>query len=127
MEQKCILIVDDDTELREAIAGSLGAEGYIVDTATDGAEGLQKALDTHPDLILLDIGMPKMNGHEVLAKLRRDSWGKTANVLLLTNFDDATNIAQGVELKSDDYLIKSGTDLKTIAAKVKQHLAGYHD
>ncbi len=127
MSEKKILVVDDDTDLREALAATLTAAGFVTETAGDGEEGLAKALEIHPDLTLLDIGMPKMNGHEVLGKLRRDPWGKTAAVLLLTNFDDAKNITEGVGLGGNDYLIKSGTDLQSIATKVKQHLAGYHD
>jgi DNA-binding response OmpR family regulator len=100
---------------------------YDVISATDGEEGLNKALTEKPDIILLDISMPKMNGHETLTKLRRDPWGKDVPVLFLTNFDDATNISQGVAAHSDDYIIKSSTSLEEIVKRTTQHLAGYRD
>ncbi len=127
MSLKKVLVVDDDTKLREALLTALEAAGLSVLEAADGAEGLAMALKYKPDLTLLDIMMPKMNGHEVLNELRKDVWGKTAEVLLLTSLDDVDNIATGVGAKSDDYIIKSNVSLEEITKKVKQHLAGYHD
>lgn len=123
---KTILVVDDEKDLREALTTSLTSAGYTVVTANDGKEGLALAQAEKPDLILLDIVMPHVNGHEMLHELRRDAWGKNVPVILLTNADDATNVAQGIELKSNDYIIKAQTSLEDIAKKVKQHLAGYH-
>jgi DNA-binding response OmpR family regulator len=127
MNTSKILVVDDEEDLREALRTSLTAAGCEVVVAKDGAEGLSQALSYKPDLILLDINMPNMNGHQVLRELRRDAWGKKVSVILLTNADDATNIAQGVGLEGDDYIIKSQTSLESITKKVKQYLAGYHD
>ncbi len=124
---KKILVVDDDTDLREALDSALTDAGFETLTANDGAEGLRIALENKPDLILLDIMMPTKTGHEMLGALRRDPWGKTAPVIFLTNFDDATNIAQGFEQKGNEYIIKSSTSLDSIVKKVKQYLAGYHD
>lgn len=122
-----ILVVDDEKDLREALASALTDAGYDVSAAEDGKSGLDAARAQKPDLILLDIMMPKMNGHQVLHELRRDAWGKTVPVLLLTNADDAGNIATGIGEKSDEYLIKSQTSLKDIVTRVKQYLAGYHN
>lgn len=127
MAQKKILVVDDDTDLREALDTALTAAGYTSLTAKDGAEGLALALKEKPDLILLDIMMPNMNGHKTLSELRKDSWGKEVPVLFLTNFDDPTNISEGFGLKANGYIIKSNTSLESITTKVKQYLAGYHD
>ena len=127
MTAKRILIVDDDIDLREALESALSHAGFDTLTANDGAEGLRVALENKPDLILLDIMMPIKTGHETLNALRRDSWGKTVPVIFLTNFDDATNIAQGFKQKGDEYIIKSGTSLESIVKKVKQYLGGYHD
>ena len=124
---KKILIVDDEQDLRDALSVALGAAGFSTLTAADGETGLSVALAEKPDLILLDIAMPKMNGHQTLSRLRRDSWGKDVPVLLLTNYDDPANIVEGVELKSNDYIIKSSESLESIVKKVKQQLAGYHD
>ena len=120
------MVIDDEQELRDALSTALTEAGYEVILAEDGNAGIHKALIFHPDLILLDIMMPIKNGHETLHELRRDAWGKNVPVLLLTNFDDATNITTSVGLKGDDYIIKSQTDLKSIVKKVKQFLAGYH-
>ncbi len=124
---KKILVVDDDTDLREALDTALTHAGFATYTAADGKSGVTLALKEKPDLILLDIMMPTMTGHEALAAIRKDVWGKTVPVLFLTNFEDAKNIAQGFELQGNDYLIKSNTSLEAIVTKVKQYLAGYYD
>ncbi|QQR65144.1 response regulator [Candidatus Kaiserbacteria bacterium] len=127
MAQYKILVVDDDEALREALHTALLSAGYKALEAKDGIEGLLIAEAEKPNLILLDIQMPKMGGHEMLGALKKTSWGKDIQVILLTNADDATNIAHGVSLHSDDYIIKSNTSLEEILKRVKQHLAGYFD
>lgn len=127
MEGKKILIIEDEQELRDALTTVLTNAGLLALNAEDGEEGITRALADHPDLILLDLGLPKMSGHQVLSKLRRDAWGKNVHVLILTNADDAANIALGVEEKGSEYIIKSQTSLEDIVKKVKQHLLGYYD
>lgn len=127
MKNSKILVVDDEKDLREALRESLTAAGFEVYTAVDGKDGLEQAFTHKPVLILLDISMPLMNGHQMLHELRKDSWGKDVHVLLLTNADDPTNIVQGMKLKSDEYIIKSQISLGEITKKVKQYLVGYHD
>jgi CheY-like chemotaxis protein len=121
-----ILVVDDEKDLRDALRIKLESTGFTVIEAVDGEDGLAKAELHKPDLILLDITMPKMNGHQVLNQIRQTPWGLRIHVLILTNADDPHNIAQGVVLHTDDYIIKSQTSLEDIVKKVKQHLAGYH-
>ncbi len=125
MIQKKILIVDDDKELSDALFTVMKAAGYKPLVAQDGVEGLELARTEKPDLILLDITMPKMNGLQMLHTLRRESPNKLIPVILLTNADDPTHIVHGVELKSSDYIIKSQTSLETIVKRVKQTLLGY--
>jgi DNA-binding response OmpR family regulator len=127
MKNARILIVDDENDLLSALDAAFSAAGFSVFLAKDGIEGLGIALREKPDLILLDIRMPKMNGHKMLQELRKDPWGKMVKVLLLTNADDPTNITRGIELQSNDYLIKSQVSLEELVKQVKQHLAGYHD
>ncbi len=127
MEKSKILVIDDEKDLREALQVSLVSAGFTVLTAVDGRDGLAQALHHKPDLILLDISMPHMNGHQVLHELRNDPWGKNVHVLLLTNADDPANIVQGLSLKGDEYIIKSQISLGDITKKVKQYLTGYHD
>ncbi len=122
-----ILIVDDDNDLREALKAALTQDGHTLFEARDGVEGLQCAEKEHPDLILLDIQMPKMDGHEMLKHVRRSTWGKDVHVLFLTNSDDAANITYGVTEEGNDYIIKSQIDLADIRKRVKQHLGGYFD
>ncbi len=127
MSQKKILLVDDDNDLRSVLSDALETASFTVLQAKDGEEGLALALAEKPDLILLDIMMPKFNGHQTLRALRKDAWGKTAKVILLTSLDDATNVTEAVEQKSNDYIMKSNTSLEDIIKKIKQHLAGYYD
>lgn len=121
-----ILIVDDEKDLRDALSTALKGAGFTVLEAIDGQSGLQLAELEKPDLILLDIMMPNMSGHQVLREIRMKPWGMRMKVILLTNSDDPANISQGAELKSNDYIIKSQTSLEDIIKKVKQHLVGYH-
>ncbi len=128
MEKKTVLVIDDNKDLRSALTTALEVSGFSVLQAENGEVGLAMALAHKPDLTLLDIRMPKMNGHQTLNEIRKhSSWGKDAHVLFLTAMDDVTNIAQGIELGSDDYIIKSNASLESIIKKVKQHIAGYHD
>jgi len=122
-----ILVVDDEKDLRDALRIKLEASNFTVLEAADGEEGLRMAELHKPELILLDITMPKMDGHQVLNQLRQTPWGLRIHVLILTNADDPHNIAKGVGLHSDDYIIKSQTSLEDIVKKVKQHLVGYRE
>ena len=125
MRDATILIVEDDKDLREAITTGLTAESFTVLQAKDGVEGYELALKEHPDVILLDIMMPNMNGHEALAKIRNDSWGKDAKVIFLTALSDAENVVQAVEKGSEEYIVKSNASLADIVATVKRIIHGY--
>ena len=119
MIDKRVLIVEDEPDIREAMAETIADAGYEVLTATNGKEGLQKALEEKPDLILLDLIMPIMNGNEALEKLRQDPWGRNAKVLVLTSMDDVVHIAKSHEGKITDYIIKSHASLDEILSKVR--------
>lgn len=115
MEEKKVLIVDDEEILQRMYADYLRNHGYTVMSAYDGEEGLKMALSDHPDVILLDIRMPIMDGMSMLSKLRKDEWGKNANVILLTNLDANETILQGVVTdRPTYYLIKSNVKPKTV-------------
>ncbi len=83
-----ILIVDDDKNFSEILAVKLGAAGFRAEQAESGEEGVQKAQGMHPDLILLDMKMPGMNGADVIAKLRAEERTKDLNVVFLSSFGD---------------------------------------
>ena len=119
---KTILIVEDDTELREALKNALTYEKFSVLTADNGETGLGVALNKHPDLILLDVIMPRMDGLETLKRLREDAWGKKAPVIIMTVLDDLEKIAEVVSAGGDEYVIKSDVTLGTLVQKIKARL-----
>lgn len=124
---KKILIVEDEEIMLKALVEKFSAEGFEVVKAIDGEEGLKKALHEKPDIILLDILLPKMDGMAVLKKLREDAWGKYAKVILLTNVSDAETVAMGAEFGTGggevyEYLVKTDWTLDEVVQKVKNRL-----
>ena len=99
-----ILIIEDEAPMRTALADLLTAEGYRVLTAADGESGLQRALDEKPDLILLDVMMPKLDGFALCAELRR--LANTVPVLMLTAKGQIEDRVAGLDAGADDYLVK---------------------
>lgn len=119
---KKILIVEDESDLREALATALSYEGYETLMATDGELGLEMALAHKPDLILLDILMPKMDGIAALKRLRHDAWGSTVRVIVMTVLDDLDKVAEVID-EHGEYIVKSGITLGGIVEKVKSRLS----
>ncbi|OHA67077.1 MAG: hypothetical protein A3C82_02370 [Candidatus Wildermuthbacteria bacterium RIFCSPHIGHO2_02_FULL_47_12] len=120
--QKTILIVEDEISLLHALRDKLAREGFAVLEAKNGKEGLGIALREHPDLILLDIIMPVMDGITMLKKLRHDLWGVQAAVMILTNLSDAEDVLMRSDKDPLDYLVKTDWKLEDVAAKVKEVL-----
>ena len=111
-----ILVVEDDDAIRRGIADALSYSGYTVHDAPDGAAGLELILSTDADLVLLDIMMPKMDGHEVLTRLRR---AKPAQpVIFLTARGEEYDRIKGLKLGADDYIVKP-FDIEMVKQKVK--------
>jgi len=119
---KRLLIVEDEPDLQGLLAEKLKKDGYKVSCANEGTAALKLALDVHPDLILLDLVLPKMGGIEMLKQLRKDDWGKTAKVIVLTNKDDQAHVAEAVNVEVDVYLVKAETTLTDIVKSIKQTL-----
>lgn len=119
---KKVLVVEDEKSLLSVICEKLSNEGLSVFQAKDGVEGLAMSLKNHPDMILLDILMPKMNGIDMLKHLRQDPWGKSAQVILLTNLSTAGKSAEATEAGVIEYLVKTDWTLADIAKKVKAKL-----
>lgn len=117
--EKRILVIEDEPDIRDAMVETISDAGYTTLSAKDGRSGLQCALQEQPDLILLDLMMPHMNGTEVLTKLRQDPWGQKVPVIILTSMDDVTNIATTHEHHIADYVIKSHASLDEILQKVR--------
>ena len=118
MKQK-ILIVEDEKEIIDVLETKLSKNGFNVITANDGREGLEKALINHPDVILLDIVMPKMDGLTMLGELRKDKWGKKARVIVLTNLSYDEKVKDISKYGFNGYLIKSEYRLEDVIKKVK--------
>lgn len=124
MDKKKILIVDEEEAVQKAITDALSNQEFSTFIARDGEEGLETALKEHPDLILLDIFMPKMDGLVMLQKLRLDGWGKKVPVIILTNLNPNSNSVINAVLKDEPayYLVKSDVKLEGIVNKVKEVL-----
>jgi two-component system, OmpR family, alkaline phosphatase synthesis response regulator PhoP len=118
-EKKKILIIEDDPNLKEVFVKIFERENFEVIEASNGEDGLRKAFREHPDLVILDMLMPKMDGLTMLKQLRRDNWGHSAPVIILTNVDDAEKMAEALELGVDEYLLKSKWKPEDIVGKVK--------
>lgn len=116
---KRILIIEDEPDIREAMAEALVQAGFDALTAENGSVGLELAIAEKPDMILLDIIMPIMDGHETLSRLRQDPWGKSVKVIMLTSMDDVKNIGAAHEGGITDYIIKAHSSLDDIVKKVK--------
>jgi len=121
-ESKKILIVEDEEPLRSALREKFTREGFSIIEGKDGEEGLNIALSEHPDLILLDIIMPKMDGMTVLKKLHEDKVGKEIPVILLTNLSDDQKVAEAIKEGVYEYLVKSDWKLSDLVKEVKEKL-----
>ena len=120
---KKILLVDDDVIMSSTLAYNLEQSGFEVVKASDGEEGLKLAIEKKPDLILLDILLPKMDGITLIKKIREDAWGKKASIIVLTNLSSPENIAEATEW-TKDYLIKSDWKIEDLIRHVKNKLEG---
>lgn len=124
MEKKTkVLVIEDERMLTEMYATKFSMEGFEVEKAFDGAEGLTKARTVNADIILLDIIMPKLDGFAVLKELKKDDQLKQTPVLLLTNLGQDDDIKKGKELGADDYFVKSNHTPADVVAKVKELLS----
>ena len=122
MQDKTILIIEDEEALLDALAEVFDQENFNTLKAKDGEEGLKLALKEHPSLILLDILLPKLNGIDLLKKLRADKWGKKAEVMLLTNLSDTKDVADALTHGVHNYFVKTDIDIDDVVNKVKARL-----
>lgn len=117
-----ILFIDDEPDLVKVVAVRLEASKYRVITASDGKEGLEKARIENPNLILLDIMMPGMDGFEVLRELKRDPKTTDIPVIMLTAKGESQSLFKAQELQSTDYLIKP-FEAEELLSLIKKYLA----
>lgn len=117
-----VLLVEDDPSVLEMYRLKLELDGYRVSTALDGEEGLKKAGDLAPDIIFLDIRLPKMDGLEVLRKLRAQEKTRDIPVIILSNYDEEDLVARGLRLGAHEYLIKARTTPTSLSEGIEDWL-----
>ncbi|HHX92089.1 MAG TPA: response regulator transcription factor [Clostridiales bacterium] len=118
INSKRILIIEDETSISDIIKFNLEKEGYRVDTAYDGQNGLHKALEEAPDLILLDVMLPLMDGFEVCKRVRETS---NTPILMLTAKEEEVDKVLGLELGADDYVTKP-FGMRELIARIKANI-----
>ena len=116
---KNILIVEDDKILRELISQKLQKEDYNISAAIDGEEGFKKVKEEKPDIVLLDLILPGIDGFEVLERIKQDPEINKIPVVILSNLGQKEEIEKGLKLGATDYLIKAHFTLSEIVAKVR--------
>lgn len=118
-----IAIIEDDQAICQMYRIKFEAENYDVETAENGQLGLALVLEMKPDIILLDLMMPEMNGDEVLRKLRATAWGKTAKVIILTNTGEQEAPEDIKKLGALAFILKADKTPRQVAELVKKYLA----
>lgn len=124
-QKRTILIVEDEVAQRSALKDKLTREGFATLEAKNGEEGLEVALREQPDLILLDLVMPKMDGMTMLKKLRvENEWGKAVPVIILTNLtsDNDQRISDITETEPLYYCVKTDWKLEDVVEKIRERL-----
>ncbi|MEF3691534.1 MAG: response regulator [Candidatus Moraniibacteriota bacterium] len=122
MENKKILIIEDDANLRGVLKEFFEEEKMIVKTASDGESGLIKLREFLPDVVLLDIILPKKDGYEIIKEIKSDEKIKDIPVILLTNLGGLNDIEKALALGATTYLVKGDYQVKEIVEKVKEVL-----
>ena len=118
MDKKKILVVEDEKAISDILVFNLQREGYDTLAAYDGAEGLRCALEEAPDLILLDVMLPEMDGFEVCRRVRAE---KDTPIIMLTAREEETDKVMGLELGADDYITKPFS-MRELMARVKANM-----
>lgn len=116
-----ILVIDDDNLMRQGIATMLKSAGHTVTEASDGEAGLQAALAQHPDLIVSDVHMPHMTGLEMVQELRKDQWGSSVHVVILTSDDSNDTVNQALGAGVTSYFAKN-LDPVTLSQQILDQL-----
>lgn len=121
--ERTILVVEDEVLMRASVVGALKAAEFSVIEADNGKIGLELALEKHPDLILLDVAMPVLDGISVMRALRDDAWGSQARIILLTSLGNSDLVGEEVMKQKPIYcLLKDKISLSEVVQKVKEAL-----
>jgi len=119
---KTILFIEDEAALQKTFGDLLSAKGYRLISALDGEIGLALAIKEKPDLILLDIVLPKISGLELLGKLKNDPETMSIPIIILTNLEGANNVGKALELGATTYLVKAQYGLDEVLEKIEKAL-----
>lgn len=122
MDKKKILVIEDDSIMQKALQEYLLEEGFEVACAVDGEIGARMAKSEKPDLVLLDIILPKKDGYQVLAEIKNDEATKGIPVLLLTNLGSMEDIQKALQMGATNYLVKADYKLEEVSAKIREIL-----
>ncbi|HKZ34845.1 MAG TPA: response regulator [Patescibacteria group bacterium] len=121
-DKKKILVVEDDFFIRDLYEKQLQLSGFLVVGASDGEQGVEKTKQEKPDLVLLDIMLPKMNGLDVLKNIKSNPEIKETRIILLTNLGQESVIKEGFALGAEGYLVKSAYTPSQVVEEVKNLL-----
>lgn len=123
MNKKKILIIEDDEILAKTLQEFLSADGFEVSVASNGEAGAKAAKKDNPDLIILDIILPKKDGYEVIRGLKEDSGTKNIPIVLLTNLGSFADVEKAIKLGATTYLTKTDYSLEEVVKKIKEVLS----
>lgn len=121
-KQKKVLIIEDQVDIAKTLQSKIQTSGLNVLVTHDGEEGLKSALENRPNLILLDLILPKMDGMTLLKKLREDEWGKDVPVIILSNLGTGDEIERAKNYNVSEFLIKTEWRLDDVVSKIQQLL-----
>jgi DNA-binding response OmpR family regulator len=123
---KKVLIIEDDLDFRDSLRDSLSAQNFAVSTADDGEQAMERLLAHRPDVVILDLLLPKVHGFEVLKRIRAypDEVLAKTPVVILSNLSSQTDVEKGQELGANAYFVKSRTKNQEVVNKVKEILFG---
>lgn len=122
MSQRTILVVEDSIDLADSLRDMLELRDYRALIAITGREGVTLALQEHPDLIILDIRLPDIDGYEVYRLIREDAWGATAKIMILTASESIENISKNVNLPVEHVLFKPDSSISRILSVIEERL-----
>lgn len=123
MSDKSILIIEDSHYLAESLVDMIKIKGYEPTVAPTGREGVVFALENKPDLVLLDIRLPDIDGYEVYRRIRSDKWGAKAKIMVLTASESTENISKNIDLAPELILFKPEWSVKDLLAKIEAQLS----
>jgi len=119
---KKILVVEDDKDIRTVLVKKLKIEKFKVYEAKNGKQGLDITKTKKPDLVLLDISMPVMDGLAYLKELRAEKWGENTPVIMLTNMSETEKIAEAVKYNASEYLVKTDWKIADVVQKIRDRI-----